>query len=70
MDGADEDDEDAGCSRHMSTLFTVQQRIPMLIIHGMLHMLGEWRMTCFVLCGLLTSKDLWFGNFRLMFCYF
>jgi ssRNA-specific RNase YbeY (16S rRNA maturation enzyme) len=31
---------DAGCSRAMATLFTLQERTPLLIIHSLLHLLG------------------------------
>jgi ssRNA-specific RNase YbeY (16S rRNA maturation enzyme) len=33
-------DEDAGVSREMATKFTLEERIPLLFIHGMLHLLG------------------------------
>lgn len=32
--------EDAGCSRAMATKFTVEERIPLLLIHSALHLLG------------------------------
>lgn len=35
------DDDDRGVSKAVSTLFTVQERIPLLLIHGMLHLLGH-----------------------------
>ena len=32
--------DDRGASRIMSTLFEVQERIPLLIIHSILHLIG------------------------------
>jgi rRNA maturation RNase YbeY len=47
---AEEQASDAGCSRAMATMFTVQERIPLLLIHSLLHLLGydhenerDWR---------------------------
>lgn len=34
-------DDDRGVSREMANIFEVQGRIPLLIIHGMLHLLGH-----------------------------
>jgi hypothetical protein len=31
---------DAGCSRAMATIFTLQGRIPLLLIHSLLHLVG------------------------------
>lgn len=33
-------DSDGGVNRKMSEVFTVQERIPLLIIHSVLHLLG------------------------------
>ena len=35
-----DDDEDAGVSKAMSTVFTLEERIPLLLVHGMLHLIG------------------------------
>lgn len=35
-----EEDDDAGVSKAMSTVFTLEERIPLLLIHGMLHLVG------------------------------
>lgn len=42
--------EDAGVSKEMSTKFSLEERIPLLIVHGMIHLLGydhetkkQWR---------------------------
>ena len=40
-DDNDEEEEDAGVSLAMSKLFTVEERIPLLLIHGILHLLGH-----------------------------
>lgn len=32
---------DAGCSKCMATLFSVQERLPLLLIHSALHMMGH-----------------------------
>lgn len=34
------DEHDAGVSKAMSTVFSVQERLPLLMIHGLLHLLG------------------------------
>lgn len=39
-DDNEEEEEDAGVSLAMSKLFTVEERIPLLLIHGILHLLG------------------------------
>ncbi len=31
---------DAGCSRAMATIFTLEGRIPLLLLHSLLHLLG------------------------------
>lgn len=36
-----EEEEDAGVSLAMSKLFTVEERLPLLLIHGILHLLGH-----------------------------
>lgn len=53
---AEELASDAGCSRAMATIFTVQERVPLLLIHSLLHLLGydhesdsEW--------ALMTQKE-------------
>ena len=33
-------ESDAGCSRAMSTLFTLKERTPLLVVHSLLHLLG------------------------------
>lgn len=33
--------EDAGISRAMSSVFTLEERLPLLLIHGLLHLLGH-----------------------------
>ena len=33
-------EEDAGVSKEMATKFTLEERIPLLFIHGMIHLLG------------------------------
>lgn len=35
-----EDDEDRGVSRAMGRVFTLEERLPLLLIHGILHMIG------------------------------
>ena len=35
-----DDNEDAGVSKAMSTVFTLEERIPLLLVHGMLHLIG------------------------------
>jgi len=45
--------EDAGVSREMATVFDVQRRIPFLIVHGILHLLG------YVLFYPLIILDVW-----------
>lgn len=49
-DGSLEGADDAGVSKEMSTKFTLDERIPLLIVHGMIHLLGydhetkrQWR---------------------------
>ena len=34
------DDEDAGVSSELATAFTLEERIPLLMTHGMLHLIG------------------------------
>eukprot|EP01033_Poteriospumella_lacustris_P002164 gene2164-1579_t len=34
-------DEDRGVSREMATVFTLEERLPLLLIHGLLHLLGH-----------------------------
>lgn len=40
-DDEEEEVEDAGVSLAMSKLFTVEERLPLLLIHGILHLLGH-----------------------------
>jgi rRNA maturation RNase YbeY len=40
-DEEEEEVEDAGVSLAMSKLFTVEERLPLLLIHGILHLLGH-----------------------------
>ena len=35
-----EDDDDRGVSKAMAPLFTIEERIPLLLIHGILHLIG------------------------------
>ena len=35
-----EDEEDAGVSKAMGVKFTLEERLPLLLIHGLLHMVG------------------------------
>jgi rRNA maturation RNase YbeY len=39
-DSSEEDIEDAGVSKAMAKVFTLEERIPLLLIHGTLHLLG------------------------------
>ena len=55
-DGLLDDDGDAGVSKAMSTVFTLEERIPLLLVHGMLHLIGydhetdnDWKV--------MTSKE-------------
>lgn len=34
------DEEDRGVSQIMSTVFTLQDRLPLLMVHGLLHLIG------------------------------
>jgi rRNA maturation RNase YbeY len=42
-EGLLDDDEDAGVSKAMSTVFTLDERVPLLLVHGMLHLVGYVR---------------------------
>ena len=35
-----DDDEDAGVSKAMSTVFSLDERVPLLLVHGLLHLVG------------------------------
>ena len=42
-EGLLDDDEDAGVSKAMATVFTLDERVPLLLVHGMLHLVGYVR---------------------------
>eukprot|EP00596_Hydrurales_sp_CCMP1899_P004130 CAMPEP_0119039896 /NCGR_PEP_ID=MMETSP1177-20130426/9647_1 /TAXON_ID=2985 /ORGANISM="Ochromonas sp, Strain CCMP1899" /LENGTH=245 /DNA_ID=CAMNT_0007004381 /DNA_START=129 /DNA_END=866 /DNA_ORIENTATION=- len=60
-----EDDESAGVSKAMSTVYTLEERLPLLLIHGMIHLLGYDHETDEDFLEMTTKEDEVIAKFKL-----